>query len=116
MRIETNIKERADIEQVERIQALLETGTAEMLRNALYIFAWAVEETMAGRRLASVDASGARVREMVNPLLERARRTGVYNLEPEGFHRVWELIENPPPPTDALLSLMQDKADSVESR
>jgi len=115
MRIETKIKERVDIEQIERIQKLLETGSSDLVRNAVSLFAWAVEESLAGRRVGSMDATGTRVREVVNPLLDRARRTATYNLEPEGLAFVQRLISRPPEPTEALRALMRADAAGAEA-
>lgn len=109
MRLETTLTDDAEIQQVEWLRALLDEGNSGLLRDALTLFAWAVEEVRAGRRLASIDPADDSVREFTMPALRRARHRGVRRFHPEGLARIAELLESPPEPTEELRALMAEE-------
>ena len=45
----------------------------ELFNNALTLFEWAIDQTKAGRSLASVDEENDKYRVLVMPVLERVR-------------------------------------------
>lgn len=108
MRLETTLSDETEIQQVKRLQALLNEGNAALLRDALTVFEWAVEEVRMGRRVASIDPTQQSIREFTTPALRKARHHSVRAFEPEGAARIAELIESPPEPTEELRTLMRE--------
>ncbi len=108
MRIEANLTDTAEVQQVEWLQSILGVKKrTRLLRDALALLGWAVREVVAGRRIASISANGA-IREFSTTLLERAswmqREAVVFS--PEGMEQVAEMIANPPEPSEQLRELM----------
>ena len=101
LRLEVILNDPADVEQVERLQAVLRTGNADLIRNALQLMDWCVGQIRQGRHIASVTEEGA-VRELDMPVLERARSTDRLRVTDAAYSRMMELIENPPEQTAAL--------------
>jgi len=104
LRLEATLNDPADVEQVERLQAVLKTGNAELIRNALQLMDWCVGQVRQGRQIASVTAEGA-VREFDMPVLERARTTSRLSVSDAAYSRMMALIAYPPEPTPALREL-----------
>jgi hypothetical protein len=113
MRLETTLSDEAEIQQVEWLRALLDEGNSGLLRDALTLFAWAVEEVRSGRRIASFDPASDSVREFTMPELRKARHRGVRTFHPEGLARSAELLESPPEPTEALRTLMDEPEEAA---
>ena len=112
MRLETTITDRPDMERIEYLQQVLDVSNASLLREAVLVYAWAVSEKLAGRRIASVGSSGP-VREFTSPFLERASwlsRERI-QLSPEGLMRVAQMVQEPPEPTRELRELMSDAGE-----
>ena len=108
LRLEAQITDAAGVQQVERLQAMLGAGNADLLRNALQLMDWCVSQVRQGRQIASVSESGA-VRELSMPILERARAHDRLLFNADAFAQVTQLIDNPPAPTAALRKLMTNK-------
>ena len=104
LRLEATLNDPTDIEQVERLQAVLRTGNADLIRNALQLMDWCVGQIRQGRHIASVTEEGA-VRELDMPVLERARSIDRLRVTDAAYTRMMALIENPPEPTAALREL-----------
>ena len=114
MRLETTITDRPDIERVEYLQRVLDASNASLLRDAVLVYAWAVSEALAGRRIASLGATGP-AREYTSPFLERATwlsRERI-QLSPEGFAHVADMVQNPPAPTPELRDLMTNTGEDA---
>jgi hypothetical protein len=111
LRLEAQITDSAGVQQVERLQALLGAGNAELLRNALQLMDWCVAQVRQGRQIASVTESGS-VRELSMPILERARTHDRLMLAADAFDQVVHLVDTPPAPTDELRALMAGDATS----
>lgn len=115
MRVEARFTDRAEVQQIKWLQSALGVRkNARVLRDALTLFAWAVREVLAGRRVASVDPEGRSIREFSTPLLERAswaNRQSVV-LSAEAIRRVSDLLAGPPEPTAKLRKLMKTKVSS----
>lgn len=114
MRLETTITDRPDIERIEYLQRVLDASNASLLRDAVLVYAWAVSERLAGRRIASVGATGP-VREYTSPFLERATWLSRERIQvsPEGFARVAEMVRKPPAPTPELRDLMSSSKEET---
>lgn len=104
LRLEATFNDATDVEQVERLQAVLKTGNAELIRNALQLMDWCVRQVRQGRHIASVTDDGA-VREFDMPVLERARATNRISVSDAAYSQMMALIQNPPEPTAGLREL-----------
>ncbi len=104
LRLEATLSDPTDVEQVERLQAVLKTGNADLIRNALQLMDWCVGQVRQGRHIASVTADGA-VREFDMPVLERARTTTRLTVSDAAYSQMMALIQSPPEPTAALRDL-----------
>jgi hypothetical protein len=106
LRLEAQLTDTASVQQVERLQAVLGAGNADLLRSALQLMDWCVSQVRQGRQIASVSDSGSVVREFSMPLFERARAHGRLLVSTDAFDQMTHLVENPPAPTAALRKLM----------
>ncbi|MDZ4258222.1 MAG: hypothetical protein U0974_03040 [Gemmatimonadales bacterium] len=106
VRLEVELVDAASIHQVQRLRAYLNLMDADLVRNALMLLDWAVEQVAEGRQIASVCPADSVVREFSMPVLESARMRSRLSLSPNAFERMVETIEHPSAPTDALLSLL----------
>jgi len=104
LRLEATFNDATEVEQVERLQAVLRTGNAELIRNALQLMDWCVSQVRQGRHIASVADDGA-VREFDMPVLERARTTNRVSVSDAAYSQMMALIEHPPEPTAGLRDL-----------
>ena len=104
LRLEATFSDASDVEQVERLQAVLKTGNADLIRNALQLMDWCVSQVRQGRHIASVTEDGA-VREFDMPVLERARTTNRVSVSAVAYRQMMALIEHPPEPTAGLRDL-----------
>lgn len=116
LRLETTLNDDGEIQQVERLRSILGEGNSALLRDALTLFGWAVEEVQMGRRLASIERENDSVREFTMPAFTKARRRGVRTFDPEGMAVIADLIESPPEPTEELRALMQEDRDMQDRR
>lgn len=110
LRLEAELRDAPSIQRVERLQALLGAGNAELLRNALDLMDWCVGQVRQGRQIASVTETGA-TREFTMPLLERAREQDRMLVSAAAFQQISHLVANPPAPTAALRKLMSAAPD-----
>jgi hypothetical protein len=104
LRLEAVLNDPADVEQVERLRAVLNTGNAELIRNSLQLMDWCVAQVRQGRHITSVTEDG-KMREFDMPVLERARMISQLPVSDEAYTRILGLIESPPAPTAALREL-----------
>lgn len=105
LRLEAQIADPLGVQQVERLRAILGAGNADLLRDALALLDWSVSQVREGRQIASVSPTGV-VREFSMPTLERARARDRILLDAEGYARVTALLDDTPPPTEALRQLV----------
>ncbi|MDZ4259805.1 MAG: DUF1778 domain-containing protein [Gemmatimonadales bacterium] len=113
MRLEAELTDSASIHQVQRLRAYLNSGNADLIRNALMLLDWAVTQVAEGRQLASVGPANSAVREFSMPVLERARMSSRLSLSPDAFERMIETLEHPSAPTEALRSLLATRRQGV---
>jgi hypothetical protein len=93
LRLEATLNDPADVEQVERLQAVLRTSNADLIRNALQLLDWCVGQIRQGRHIASVTEDGA-VRELDMPVFERARSTDRLRVTDAAYSSMMQLIDS----------------------
>jgi len=105
MRIEATVPESRGEALVELAQQLGLTRS-QIIDEALALFLKAVVEVRRGRRVVTIESNGTTPAcEMSTPtltMLEWAGQRPVIDLSAGGLGKVAELVESPPPPTEAL--------------
>jgi hypothetical protein len=67
------IRMQVDDEFITHLQMTLDLKGTEVVREALTMFRWAVEETTRGRIILSTDRDGTNVARLAMPSLDRVR-------------------------------------------